>query len=105
MVITLVLNFADPGPNQSLVFCEGGENAKDDGNAGIRLNAHEAVGHGVRYVLEVHDSGFAFDQNTDGDHRVKGSRERRAVSVDLRALPTPPPSVSLDGLVASVSRS
>jgi hypothetical protein len=59
-----------PGPNQSLVFRESGENTKDDGDAGIELNAHEAVGDGIGDVLEVH--GFAFDQDADGDHRVEG---------------------------------
>ena len=68
--MTFVPTFTDSGSDQGLAFCEDGENSKDDGNAGVQLNAHEAVGDGVRYVLEVH--GFAFDQNADGDHRVEG---------------------------------
>ena len=68
--MTFVPIFSDPCSDQSLVFCEGGENSKDDGNAGIELNAHEAVRDGVGYILEVH--GFAFDQNADGDHHIKG---------------------------------
>lgn len=70
VIMTLVPIFADSRPEQSLVFCEGGENTKDDGDAGIELDAHEAVRDRVGDVLEVHS--FAFDQNTDGNHRVEG---------------------------------
>ena len=69
-VIVTFLVLADSGPNQSLVFREGGENAKDDRDAGVELDAHKTVGDGFGDVLKVH--GFTFDQNADGDYRVEG---------------------------------
>jgi hypothetical protein len=70
VVMTFVPALANSGPKQSLIFREGSENAKDDRDAGIELDAHDAVGDSVGDVLEMH--GFAFDQDTDCDHCVEG---------------------------------
>ena len=75
MVVPFVPAFADSGPKQSLIFRESSENAKDDRDASIELDAHEAVGDSVGDVLEVH--GLAFDQDTDGDYCVEGLRGHR----------------------------
>ena len=73
VIMPFVFTFANSSPNQSLVFREGREDAEDDGDAGVELDAHKAVGDGVRDVLKVH--GFAFDQDADGDHCIEWLRE------------------------------
>jgi len=70
VIMTLIWGPANSGPNQSLVLIEGSENAKDDRDTSIELDAHEAVGDSVGDVLKMH--GVAFDQDTDGDHCVEG---------------------------------
>ena len=54
-----------------LILIEDGEDAKDDGDVGVELDAHEAVDGGVGNVLEVH--GLALDEHTDGDDGVEGA--------------------------------
>ena len=75
VIMTFVLTLSNSGPDQSLILLESGENAKDDGNASIELDAHEAVGDGFGDELKVHR--FAFDQDADCDHRVEGLRGNR----------------------------
>lgn len=57
-----------------LVLAEDGQNAKDDGDTQVQLGAHEAMGHGIRNVLEVHR--LALDQHPDGNDGVKRRRGR-----------------------------
>lgn len=68
MVMSLAVN---AGAGFGLVVVEDGQDAKDDGDTGVELDAHEAVGDGVGNVLEVH--GLALDEDADGDDGVKGS--------------------------------
>ena len=76
VIVALVITAADSCSDQSLPFVERGENPKDDGDAGVELDTHEAVRDGIRDVFEVHC--FAFDQNADCDHRIEGlGRHRR----------------------------
>lgn len=53
-----------------LLVVEHGQDAKDDGDADVELDAHEALGGGVGNVLKVH--GLALDEHADGDDGVKG---------------------------------
>lgn len=68
MIVTLAIN---AGTSLGLFVVEDGQDAKDDGDAGVELNAHQAVGDGVGDVLEVH--GLALDEDADGDDGVKGA--------------------------------
>lgn len=67
MVVPLTV---DAGACLCLVVGEDGEDAEDDGDAGVELDAHEAVGDGVGDVLKVH--GLALDEDADGDDGVEG---------------------------------
>lgn len=58
------------GAGLGLAVVEDGEDAEDDGDAEVEADAHEALRHGVGYVLEVH--GLALDQDADGDDGVEG---------------------------------
>ena len=67
----IVATGRDAGASLCLLVVEDSEDTEDDGDAGVELDAHQAVGDGVRDVLEVH--GLALDEDTDGDYGVKGT--------------------------------
>lgn len=58
-VLAVVVTAVEAGTRLSLFIVEHGQDAENDGDAGIELDAHEAVRHGVGDVLEVHS--FALD--------------------------------------------
>lgn len=65
----------DAGASLGLLVVEDGQDAKDDGDARVELNAHEAMRDSIRNVLKVH--GLALDQNANGNNGVE-SRSRGA---------------------------
>lgn len=68
----VVAAFDDTRAGLGLRLAEHRQDAEDDGHARVELHAHEALGHGVCDVLEVH--GLALDQHADGDEGVEGLR-------------------------------
>jgi len=58
-----------------LLLGQDGQNAKDDGHAGVELHAHQPLRDGVGDVLEVHR--LALDQHADGDDGVERARGLR----------------------------
>lgn len=67
----LVFSAADTGPDQGLLVVQDGQDAKDDGCAGLELDIHQALGDGLADVLKVH--GGTLDEAADGDDGVKGA--------------------------------
>lgn len=65
----------DAGAGLGLVLAEDGEDAEDDGDARVELDAHEAVGDAVGDVLKVH--GLALDEDANRDDGVKGGGRGR----------------------------
>lgn len=70
----LVFSAADTGPDQGLLVVQDGQDAKDDGCAGLELDIHQALGDGLADVLKVH--GGTLDEAADGDDGVKGGGGR-----------------------------
>jgi hypothetical protein len=71
MVVSFIAGTSNARALQSLLFREGSENTKDDRHASGELYLHERLRDAFADVLEVHS--FAFDENTDRDHRVERS--------------------------------
>lgn len=57
------------GAGLGLVLVEDGQHTEDDRDAGVELDAHEAVRNAVGDVLEVHS--LALDEHTNGDDGVE----------------------------------
>lgn len=71
MVVALALSArANTRAGLCLLLSEHGQNAEDDGDADVELDAHEALGDGVGNVLKVH--GLALDEHANGNDCVKG---------------------------------
>ncbi len=85
-VLAVVVALAvDAGAGEGLRVVEDGEDAKDDGDARVELDAHEAVRDGLGNVLKVHR--VALDEDADGDDGVKrrrGGGARRGGEVGRR---------------------
>lgn len=60
----------ESGAGLRLLVAEDGQDAKDDGDARVEADAHEALGDGVGNILKVHR--LALDEDADGDDGVKG---------------------------------
>lgn len=54
---------------QRLILVQCGEDAKNNGGAGVHLETHECVRDGIADVLEVH--GGTLDEDSDGDDGVE----------------------------------
>ncbi len=70
----VVATVDDSSPRLRLLFVQHRQHAEDDGHASVQGHPHESLRDAVGDVLEVH--GLAFDQNSDGDQRVKWARSR-----------------------------
>lgn len=71
-ILAVVVALAvDTGAGLGLLVGQDGEHAKDDGDARVELDAHEALAGGLGDVLEVH--GLALDEHADGDDGVEGA--------------------------------
>ncbi len=82
-VLAVVVALAvDAGAGESLLVVEHRQDAKDDGDAGVELHAHEAVRGRVGNVLKVHR--LALDKHADSDDGVKSRRCRRRGEVGRR---------------------
>ncbi|KAI9053454.1 hypothetical protein LZ554_002412 [Drepanopeziza brunnea f. sp. 'monogermtubi'] len=55
-----------------LLLVQHGQQSKDQRDASVELDAHQALGDGIGDVLKVH--GLALDQDADGDDGVEGAR-------------------------------
>lgn len=68
--MSLVFSAPDAGPEQGLLVVQDCQDTKDDGRAGLELDVHQPLRHGLADVLKVH--GGALDEAADGDDGVKG---------------------------------
>lgn len=70
LTVSLVFSAPDAGPEQGLLVVQDCQDTKDDGRAGLELDVHQPLRHGLADVLKVH--GGALDEAADGDDGVKG---------------------------------
>jgi len=75
--VIMHLPFHQPSPLKSLLLCQKRQQSKNNRDVLVQLQPHERMTDRIRDVLEMHSA--AFNQDSNGDDRIKGRRRRRRI--------------------------